>query len=73
MNPTCRADCRYLGKADTNHCRQQRSLVAALHKLEASVARALGVSLLHAVPELMLQAAYREFLQRTAAAGGLQI
>ena len=44
-------------------------MVASLRRLEASVAQVLGISLIHAVPEIMLQPPYTECLQRLAAAG----
>ena len=60
---------RQLGRADVDRCRQRRQLAASVRRLEASVANALGISLIHAVPQLMLQPPYRECLQGLAAAG----
>ena len=60
---------RQLGRADVDRCRQRRQLAASVRRLEASVASALGISLIHAVPQLMLQPPYRECLQGLAAAG----
>ena len=52
-----------------DRCRQRRHLASSVRRLEASVANALGISLIHAVPQLMLQPPYTQCLQGLAAAG----
>ena len=62
------AGCRHLRNANVDHCRQRQRTLSALRRLELSVSRAIGVSLIHAESKLRLQPEYTEFLHRLATA-----
>jgi hypothetical protein len=59
---------RYLANVDTRYCHERQVLLGQVRAQEAALARLLRLPMVYTHPQLSLDPAYLDFLQRTTAA-----